>query len=163
MIYRLLSGWFNRLSWEYKIFVYAGLVSLLPLLSFVLTKDKVVDTTRPKTLTDVDTIIPRGFVLVPIEVKNYESLDSILGKFGVVDLFQPTSTDENKQILIAKNVRILRAPQNPTQFAVLISENESHRILKSGGIFTVVLKRPNANGMEFVKDPKKKTIIYGDN
>ena len=42
---------------------------------------------EPESVEDAATYIPDGFVLVPIEVANFESLDSILGKFGVVDLF----------------------------------------------------------------------------
>ena len=36
--------------------------------------------------TKADTYIPKGHTLVPIEIANYKSLDSIIGKFGVVDL-----------------------------------------------------------------------------
>ncbi len=104
-------------------------------------------------------MIPRGFVLVPIEVQNYEALDSILGRFGNVDLFQAGG---ESQKLVARNVRILRAPQNPSHFAILVTEDKAGEILKSGGVFTVIVKRPENDGTEFVNNEKTKRrkIVY---
>src|SRR4051812_7351936 len=70
------------------------------------------------------TLIPAGFVLVPIEVANYESLDSILGNFGVVDLYIPSDDPKKRALKIAERLKILRAPLNPSHFAVLARESE---------------------------------------
>jgi hypothetical protein len=110
----------------------------------------------------LDTFIPKGFVLVPIEVQNYEALDSILGKFGLVDLFK-TKADGGGPI--ARNVRILRAPQNPSRFAVLVEEARATNILTyQGGIF-VVVKPMSQAGTEFVKTAQRtqrKIVFEGD-
>jgi hypothetical protein len=96
------------------------------------------------------TFIPAGFVLVPIEVANYESLDSILGKFGVVDLYRPNSDPAKRPIKAAERVKILRAPLNPSHFAVLVSEAESPLLVSFQGAFTVVVQNPQQNGTGFV-------------
>lgn len=94
------------------------------------------------------TYIPVGYVLVPIEVSNFESLDSILGKFGVVDLYEPT-TDRNKPATkVASRVRILRAPLNPSHFAVLASEAESPSLVRHAGPFLVVVQNPNSTASQ---------------
>mgnify|MGYP000956954962 CR=1 FL=1 len=148
--------WLAALAWEKKILLYAGVLSLIPLVGLSLQP------ARPapkKEIAEVDTLIPQGFVLIPIEVQNYEALDSILGRFGLVDLFQ---AGEGQGRLVARNVRILRAPQNPTHFAVLVAENRVDEILKNGGLFTVIVKRPGGAGTEFVTtaQPKRRKIVY---
>lgn len=97
------------------------------------------------------TAIPAGFVLVPIEVANYESLDSILGKYGVVDLYIPPAEPRGHSIKVAERVKILRAPLNPSHFAVLAPENESSQLVRHDGPFLVVVQNPSApHGTKFV-------------
>lgn len=100
------------------------------------------------------TFIPEGYVLVPIEVSNYESLDSILGQYGVVDLFVQTPEDDEPSRKVAERVKILRAPLNPSHFAVLVPENESQNLVTFDLPFTVVVQNPNSSGTKFVSSPK---------
>lgn len=160
---KLVQNGLARLGWEKKIFFYAGILSLLPVLAFTLGARPEPPPAPHHQPTNVDTLIPRGFVLVPIEVQNYEALDSILGKFGMVDLFQAGPSEGSPQRLVARNVKILRAPQNPNHFAILIAENEAPAILKTGGLFTVIVKRPAEIGTEFVKErpSTRRKIVYG--
>lgn len=100
----------------------------------------------------VSTLIPAGYVLVPIEVANYESLDSILGKFGLVDLYVPSDDPKKTARKIASHLKILRAPLNPSHFAVLAKESESSRLVASNGPFIVVVQNPErAVGTQFGK------------
>jgi hypothetical protein len=103
------------------------------------------------------TFIPAGYVLVPIEVANFESLDSILGKFGVVDLYLPSEDPKARPRKVAERVRILRAPLNPSRFAVLARENDSPRLVSHGGPFTVVVQNPDTAGTGIVRDDSSRT------
>jgi hypothetical protein len=109
-----------------------------------------------------DTYIPDGFSLVPIEVANYETLDSLLGPFGVVDIFaaDPGNPDSSKRI--AYRVKIVRAPRNPSHFAVLVPFNEVHNILKYPGPFMVSVQNPKVSGTGFEKGKtrKRSRIIF---
>ena len=152
----------RKLGWDRKILLSAALLSALPALATIFIQ-KTADAERPtEKPAAVDTLIPKGYVLVPIEVQNYEALDSILGRFGVVDLFQGGQETGQNQNLVARNVRMLRAPQNPSHFAILIREEEVARILKQGGLFMVIVKRPEQSGTEFVNTmkPKRRKIVY---
>lgn len=100
----------------------------------------------------VDTYIPEGYVLVPIEVQNYEALDSILGSHGFVDLFVPSATDKEKGRKVASRVKIMRAPLNPSQFAVLVRENESEQLVRSQFPFFVVVQNSKQSGTGFVNE-----------
>ncbi len=164
---RMIEKWkgrFKKLGWDRKVLLSAALLSAIPALAAVLIQRSGEPTAAGphEPSVGVDTLIPQGYVLVPIEVQNYEALDSILGRFGIVDLFQGGLEPSQNQGLVARNVRILRAPQNPAHFAILIREEEVARVLKSGGIFTVIVKRPSAAGTEFVNTVKQKRrkIVY---
>ncbi len=70
--------------------------AILGLLSvwFDFFSNKEVSNQRNQKSKSVDTYIPAGMTLVPIEIQNIESLKNILGDFGVVDLYIP-SLDPN--------------------------------------------------------------------
>jgi hypothetical protein len=101
---------------------------------------------RAESFEAADTYIPSGFVLVPIEVANYEALDSILGKFGVVDLFVTSSEPGKRPLKVAEKIKILRAPLNPSRFAVLAPESESPRLVSHPGPFLVIVQNPKTAG-----------------
>lgn len=106
----------------------------------------------------IDTLIPDGFTLVPIEVQNVDSLDSILGPKGVVNLLAPPRREGAKTRLVARRVPILRAPLNPSHFAVLVPESISRSITQEPGPFWVVIQNPNQQGMSFEKNLKKQKV-----
>ncbi len=107
------------------------------------------------SLPSPDTYIPPGFVLVPVELQNADALDSLIGGFGVVDLFQSGLESESKPRKVAAQVKILRAPLNPRHFAVLVPENEAPPLVKSSLPFFVVLQNPDSKNTTF---PKKKQV-----
>lgn len=148
--------------WDKQVLLGAILLAAIPV-AFTLTRPGLpaVETTTGAGF-QVDTHIPKGFVLIPIEVQNYEALDSILGRFGIVDLYQNEQMAGSNQRLVARNIRILRAPQNPSHFAVLVPESQAHEVLRHGGEFTVIVKRPTEHGTEFVKDERRqrRSITY---
>lgn len=119
------------------------------------------------TPVELDIMIPQGFVLIPIEVENYESLDSILGHVGVVDLYQNLAA-KNKRRLVASFVRILRNPHNPNQFSILVPERNASAITNNFGPYFVSL-RPRKPGtglekkefeMSSIKAPKHNSEVH---
>jgi hypothetical protein len=117
---------------------------------------------RAESADGVDILIPEGQSLVPIEVTNYETLDSLLGTYGVVDLFfvDPTKPETGKKI--ASMVKILRAPKNPSHFAVLVPARLAQHILQYQGPFTVSVQNPKfQTGTLFEKRASRKSrIVY---
>ncbi len=117
---------------------------------------------RAESTDGVDLLIPEGQSLVPIEVTNYETLDSLLGSYGVVDLFfvDPTKPETGKKI--ASMVKILRAPKNPSHFAVLVPARLAQHILQYQGPFTVSVQNPKfQTGTLFEKRTTRKSrIVY---
>ncbi len=100
-------------------------------------------------LEGIDTYIPIGYVLVPIEVENLESLNGLMEDFGVADLYTSSRPGQGVQTLVAENVRLLRAPLNPHALAVLCKEEEAPKLLSHAGPFFVTLRRPEKAGTHF--------------
>jgi hypothetical protein len=158
-----MKNWWRNLATETRTLIAVTFISIVAIgfasIRAGSTENMEVNTSQVKGL---DTYIPKGFVLVPIEVENYEALDSILGKFGLVDLFKAKSDGGGP---IARNVRILRAPQNPSRFAVLVEESKASNILSyQGGIF-VIVKPLSKAGTEFVNTKvsvRRKIVFEGE-
>ena len=119
---------------------------------------------------EVDSMIPVGYVLLPIEVENYESLDSVLGQVGLVDLYQ-NQPGQSRRHLVAGVVRILRNPHNPSQFSILVPEAKAPSITNNFGPYFVSL-RPRSSGTnleqrefklgEKVHTPNTKEVYYAE-
>jgi len=107
---------------------------------------------KPESMppVEISTYIPKGQVLVPIQPKNFESVDSILGPFGYADLLVREGKSHSR--LLVKDIRILRAPKNPSLFAVLVPQDHSSGLLEANekGLY-VVVKPKASGGTVFVK------------
>ncbi|RYZ80963.1 MAG: hypothetical protein EOP06_24345 [Proteobacteria bacterium] len=111
---------------------------------------------------DVDTMIPAGFILIPIELSNAESLSSLTGQFAVVDLYA-ASANGKKGFKIASSVKLLRAPLNPQQYAVLMREEESAKLVTMTGPFFAALKNRKDKSRSGLERSTKNNLIisYG--
>lgn len=101
---------------------------------------------------EMATYIPAGHSLVPLEIANYQTLDSIFGPFGVVDLYVQDATANNFSRFVAKNVKLVRAPKNPSHFAALVPASEIPKIMRFAGPFFAVVQNPNTSGTQFEKE-----------
>ena len=104
----------------------------------------------------VDTFIPAGFVLVPIQLSNAEALDSIIGARGVVDLYIPDAKKPGRSKKVAEHIKILRAPLNPNQFAVLVNEQFSSQLVHYEGAYFAIVQNPKTIGTQLETLPKRK-------
>lgn len=120
-------------------------------LHFLQSKPETESTEPQQEEADLQTMIPRNHSLIPIEIKNSESLDSIFGNYGLVNLY---IDKDGKQILVAKNIRLLRAPRNPSHFAVLVKDSESTYITKYDQEFYVSISSNKNSGTVFVQEKK---------
>ena len=115
---------------------------------------------KPADKIYADTFIPKGFVLIPIELANYESVSALIDQFGVIDLYAgaPQMAGSTK---IASRVKMLRAPLNPNLFAILIAENNSANIMKRAGPFwAVVQNRQSVDDQKEVQPARAVQIEY---
>lgn len=114
--------------------------------------------TSPEVIEEVsaDTYIPDGYVLVPIELQNSDSLSSLIGAYAVVDLFRGPRSQK-----VGKRLKLLRAPLNPQQFAVLVPEAEVSNLLETPGPFWAAIQNPQQNkAAEIASRSKKSRVEY---
>lgn len=110
--------------------------------------------TKPVDPTSVDTYIPEGMTLIPIEIQNIEALKNILGDFGMIDLYLPSYESDRPPKKIASGIKIMRAPLNPDVFAVLVREEDAPQIAQHPGAFFVTVLNPKSQKSKFNKDKK---------
>lgn len=125
-----------KISTKYLVYIFI----LFGFIAFVLQQsDSVKESKENSTQVSegVDTFIPQGYVLIPLEISNLEALQGLLSEKGVVDLY---FLNEGKSIKIGSRLKMIRAPLNPRLFAVLVKENESSSILKFPGPFHAVVQ-----------------------
>lgn len=138
----------------------AGALLLLVLISWQNSSEK---TQTPEAPVAVDTEIPEGFELVGIELENHEALDSIVGTFAVVNLYQSSILGEKRGQLIGKNLRLLRAPLNPQKFAILVPTADAANFMKVSKFFASIQNRNRLSPTEMAspKTPRqRRTIEY---
>jgi hypothetical protein len=125
------------------------------------SKQDLIEKHVQEEMPSADTYVPDGFVLVPIEVQNIESLDAILGNYGVVDLFHPSVDPNGHAKLLARQVKILRAPLDPKKFAVLVPTEQSQALVKIDAPLFVTIHNPKRSQTAFIKDKKAKSrVLY---
>lgn len=141
-------------------FVLLGTVSLILGLSARSPSKQIIPETPD--LQSADTYIPAGHVLVPIEVANAEALSSLVGEVGgVVDLYLPQQGNKLGGKKIGSRLKILRAPLNPQQYAVLIKDSEGSKLLSYSGPFIAVVQNPRSQGANLAtSSPSKIRVDY---
>ncbi len=107
----------------------------------------------------VDTYIPEGFVLLPIELSNGITLAGLLKDKGVVDLYTADPTNFQAQ-RAASAVKIIRSPVGQLQFAALLPENQAGAMIQRFQSFYAVIQNPDKKGTKvMLKGKKKKRLI----
>lgn len=90
-------------------------------------------------LLTVDTLIPSGYALVPIELENINAISSLIESYGVVDIYLGKNSSQKSKKIFQK-VKILRAPNNPNAYSLLLPDHLSSDLLKYEGPFFAVIQ-----------------------
>jgi hypothetical protein len=108
----------------------------------------------------VDTMIPPGYVLIPLELENLEQVSSLIGNSGVVDLYTGAS-DQKKRKLVASRVKVIQAPYNPQVYAALVREVEGALIQNYIGPLRAAVQNPKQEGAKVARSlPSRFSITY---
>lgn len=119
----------------------------------------VAEAASPST-AGADTYIPKGFVLVPIELQNIQAIAGLIGDHGLIDLYG--STADGTGFALAEMIKIIQAPLNPEQYAVLTSENLARKIMHYRGSYWGVVRNRSAEATRkprFVQTPAASSIL----
>lgn len=134
---------------------YLVVFGLLALFSLFFSWIHTTNNKEEKVVFQVSDNIPLGFVMVPIELENYEAVSDLISSHGVVDLYyKPEYLSIPHKF--AQAVRAVRLQTG--RFSVLIPEDEVSFFLKSSLMFHAVVQNPNATGSRILRPRKKRSI-----
>lgn len=149
----------NDKRWSiHRLILYSSLCLCVCFLGLIQQEPEKRQTNYKNQLMKFDTLIPKDKTLLPIEIENSEALDSLFGNQGVVDLYVRQSPGSRKLRLIAKNVKLMRAPKNPKVFAVLCDRSMPSQIFSGSQSFFVSLLNPNNSGTKLVTTKRKSNL-----
>jgi hypothetical protein len=141
----------NILKWVREEKAKVLIILIISLLMVAFSRSESSDNKHIKTTETVsspDTFIPAGFVLVPIEIQNLQNVDSMIGNYGIVDIYNGKKTEP-----VLSGARIIRSPLDPTQFAVMVSDSDAPLLIaETHEPLRIVLQNPDTQ-------PKQKTKI----
>ena len=162
-----------KLLTSHKIGYFLVLAIVMTTFAFFLSYDRSDNdkNTESKIQESPDTFIPEGYVLVPIMVSNFESLNALVSQYAIVNLYavnnsnnfhlQNSLSQMKKQVkTVAERIKLIRSPLNPERFAVLSPESQAEALITYNGEFFVTIQNPTITEQVSVKrEAKKRTLI----
>jgi hypothetical protein len=130
----------------------------LGLITFLVSREEEKVEIAPSRVPNLADMVPPGWVLISIELANRDAISSIVGSTAVVDLLSVNPDTLSPQTKIASRVRMVRAPQDPEKFAVLVLESTSVQFSRfPGPYFALVQNKERANS-RILEDRKPRKI-----
>ncbi len=157
----VFNKYFNPKYEKQVLFSLGLLSSLMVLIVFFLLDEKPLIETQVESTMNLSVMIPEGHILYPFEVENYEGVDSLLDTYSMVKVY--SSIDGS---LLAKNIKTLRAPKDPSKLAFLIPFEVADFFARQGQVYRIVVQKydPNKKAKIVRKKPltqskKQKTSV----
>lgn len=152
---------FLRKNEQTVIFSLLGcLVIVLFVLNFQKAETKPSDMDSKSASVPLDTLVPDGTQLVPIELANGEALSALIEDFAIVDLYETGPGGLKPGRKVGHRLRMVRAPANPEKFAVLVPEGRAAELFQSQhALFGVLLSRALAEPGQVQARPTKTSRI----
>lgn len=140
-----------------KAFITIGLLGILVISSLSLsnTESQEIDN-QP---LELDTITPKGFSLLPVELANQASISSVIGDYGVVDLYSTQQFGQKPGRKVASRLKIFRSPRDPNQFSVMVPENSVQNIMQVPGPYIALVLNRDVKGSSVENTNSTRKII----
>jgi hypothetical protein len=110
-----------------------------------------------------DTILPKGYILYPIQLENIEAIRGVINQYGVIDVYLSLKNGNRSKKLLSK-VKIMQAPYNPNEFALLLPDSMSQKLMSETGPFLGIIQNRSENAdfseVDTVIKKKKINIEY---
>jgi hypothetical protein len=108
----------------------------------------------------LSTFIPAGQRMVPIEILNSGALDSIIGRYGFVDLYL-----QGQKRPFARGVRIVKSIDGSGDWAALVSASLADELMAAGARFQVSVQslKGSPNQSPIARERRTRTIVYEGN
>ncbi len=94
----------------------------------------------------IDTIIPAGYVLIPIKLLNSDSISAVIGTYGVADIYATVQGEKSK--LLFSRAKIIKSSVEEAAFAVLVKETKAHLLSGNDNPFFAAVQNPKAKAVD---------------
>ena len=109
--------------------------------------------------TSLDSLVPKGFVLMPIELRNGQDIIDIIGSYAVVDLYAYSDKTGLPEILAASALKVLSPSTEEGSFIALVPEKSALHLFDYTESFYAVIQNPEKTGAKIYKKEKSKSLI----
>lgn len=106
----------------------------------------------------IDTLIPDGYVLIPVKLSNAAAISGVIGSYGVADIYS-TLAGQKSKLLFSKAKVIKSEDAEDPVFSVLVKESRAHLLSNREDPFFAAVQNPKARAHES-KIEQKIQIIY---
>ena len=148
----LLEHLFKKYAWHFIIVIFLLIFSLISKILPLLSEPE------SKTLS-LDRLVPKGFVLMPIEISNGQDIKNMIGSYGVVDLYAYSKTTGLPETLVANALKVLPPSTEEGGFTALVPEKSAIHLFDYTTAFYAVVQNPQKTGSKIYKKQKKKSLI----
>ena len=135
-------------------FILFGLVFL----SFVSEILPMLGRESPK-VPSLDSLVPKDFVLLSIEISNGKDIVGIIGGYGVVDLYAHSEQTGLPEKQAAEAIKILPPETEEGRFIALIPAKEVSYLFKYSEPFYAVIQNLEKTGAKIHRKKQKKSLI----
>jgi hypothetical protein len=105
----------------------------------------------------IDTIIPTGYVLIPIKLSNSDSISAVIGTYGVADIYATVQGEKSK--LLFSRAKIIKSSVEEAAFAVLVKETKAHLLSGSENPFFAAVQNPKAKAVDSDLTQSTKPVV----
>ena len=154
-------GFFQGTAGEYLFKKYKGhffIILCLMVLSFVSKILPGLLKTQAETLS-LDSMVPKDFVLLPIEISNGKDIIGLMGKYGVVDLYAYSDQTGLPEKQAGGAIKILPPETEDGRFVALVPEKEALGLFEYSNPFYAVVQNPNKSGAKIYKRKKRPSLV----
>ena len=142
---------FKKYRWHFVILFFITAFSLA---------DKLIkpSSKKPQQLS-LDSMVPEGFVLMPIEISNGQDIKNIIGSYGVLDLYAYSKQTGLPETLTASALKVLPPSSEEGVFTALVPEKSALHLFNYTEGFYAVVQNPQKTGAKVYKKQKKQSLI----
>ena len=143
---------FKKYGWHFVILIFLLVFSFASKFFPLLHKE----TSKKLSL---DQLVPKGFVLMPIEISNGQDIKNIIGAYGVVDLYAYSKATGLPETLVASALKVLPPSTEEGTFTALVPEKSAIYLFDYTEGFYAVIQNPQKTGAKIYKKQKNKSLI----
>ena len=107
----------------------------------------------------LDQMVPKGFVLVPLEISNGEDLFAFIGDYAVVDLYLDSKGMGLPEQQVAEQIRIFPPQEEEGLWTALIPEKEVIHLFEYVSAIYAVIQNPEKKQSKIYRKQKRSSLI----